>query len=145
VQVVEGEETWGLSGDPEDVRRILLGKLTAAEKGGGYLTDKTTGERLTPEKIDIMVKERATVIGAPSVHMQFTFRGGDAVRFFCKIALAAGFKSSVRISDVQQWRTGCEKNWDGQMRISKFQASFGHSSLRQMFRSSTSSRCRIPM
>jgi hypothetical protein len=92
VQHVEGKVAWDLSGDPEDVRRILLGKLAAVEKSGGYLTDNLTGERITLEAIDIMVKNRSIVLDPPSVSTHCSFSGGDAVRFLCKMALAAGFK-----------------------------------------------------
>jgi hypothetical protein len=74
------------------VRRILLGKLDAVEKSGGHLTDLLTGERLTREKINLMSEERSVVVPGPSIEMHASIRGGDAVRFFCKIALSAGFK-----------------------------------------------------
>ena len=36
VQEVDGKETSSIPGDPEDVRRILLGKREPTEKRGGY-------------------------------------------------------------------------------------------------------------
>lgn len=92
VRHVDGKEKWDLSGDPEDLRKILLGKLAAVEKAGGYLTDEETGERLTPEKIDNIIKARSKVIEAPVINFSTSFDGGDAVRFMCKIALSAGYE-----------------------------------------------------
>lgn len=91
VRHVDGKERWDLSGDPEDLGKILLGKLAAVEKTGGYLTDEETGERLTPEKIDSIIKARSKVIESPVINFSTSFNGGDAVRFLCKIALSAGY------------------------------------------------------
>lgn len=92
VRQVDGKDKWDLSGDPEDVKKILLGKLAATEKTGGYLTDDLTGERMTPETIDSMIKNRSKMRNSPSISVHSSFSGGDAVRFFCKMALSAGFK-----------------------------------------------------
>jgi hypothetical protein len=92
VRQVGGKDKWNISGDPEDIRKILLGKLAATEKTGGHLTDDLTGDRMTPDTIDSIINSRSKVLEPAFIKSSFSFSGGDAVRFLCKIALSAGFK-----------------------------------------------------
>jgi hypothetical protein len=92
VEVVKthDQERLKVSGDPMDVKRILLGKLASAEKEGKTLRDEH-GSPLTRESIEAMIDEKSIMHENPSVLMTLQIDSYDAVRFFCKMALAAGF------------------------------------------------------
>lgn len=80
-----------ISGDPEDVKRILLGKLAAAAKDHKTVTYKD-GTPVTPESIDRLVQEQSVTIGNPSVLIELDLDAAVMDRFFCKVALAAAYR-----------------------------------------------------
>jgi hypothetical protein len=90
VSKTDDQEQLKVSGDPTDVRRILLGKLASAEKQGKAVRDER-GNLLTRESIEAMIAEKSIIHENPSVLMTLKIDSYDAVRFFCKMALAAGF------------------------------------------------------
>jgi hypothetical protein len=49
------------------------------------------GTPVTPESIDRLIAEQSVSVPQPSVLIKLELRGTDAVRFFCKVALATGF------------------------------------------------------
>jgi hypothetical protein len=83
-------DLWKVSGDPQQVKLILLGKLKAVTEKGKTMTHPD-GTPVTPESIDRLVAEESVVVPNPSILLKLDLSGFDAVRFFCKVALAAGF------------------------------------------------------
>ena len=79
-----------ISADPQLARRILLGKLEAATKQGKTMTHQD-GAPVTPESIERYIAERSVAVPQPSILIKLQLSGFDAVRFFCKVALATGF------------------------------------------------------
>jgi HNH endonuclease len=90
VAKTDDQEQLKVSGDPMDVKRILLGKLASAEKEGKTVRDEH-GNLLTRESIEAMIVEKSITHESFSVLMTLQIDSYDAVRFFCKMALAAGF------------------------------------------------------
>jgi hypothetical protein len=86
----DAQEMLNVSGDPMDARRILLGKLSSVEKAGKTLSDEF-GNLVTKERIEALIAEKTTVHENPSVLITLHIDPYDAVRFFCKLALATGF------------------------------------------------------
>jgi hypothetical protein len=90
VKTTDGFERFEVFGDPEDVKRILLGKLASVEEQGKSIRDDF-GNVLTRESIEAMISERSVTHPNPSVLLTWQPSAYDAVRFFCKTALAACF------------------------------------------------------
>lgn len=84
------QERLRISGDPMDAKNILLGKLASVGAVGKKLRDEL-GNVVTKESIEIMIAERSVIHENPSVLMTLHIDPYDAVRFFCKLALATGF------------------------------------------------------
>ena len=85
-----GGELITVSADPQLARQILLGKLVAVTKQGKTMSHRD-GTPVTPESIDRLIAEQSVSVPQPSVLIKLELRGTDAVRFFCKVALATGF------------------------------------------------------
>jgi hypothetical protein len=79
-----------ISADPQLARTILLGKLEATRKQGKTMTHRD-GTPVTPESIDRLIAEQSVAVPQPSILIKRELSGFDAVRFFCKVALATGF------------------------------------------------------
>lgn len=79
-----------ISADPQQAKQILLGKLEAATKQGKAMTHQD-GAPVTPESIDRLIAEQSVAVAQPSILLKLQLSGYDAVRFFCKVALATGF------------------------------------------------------
>jgi hypothetical protein len=79
-----------ISADPQEARKILLGKLESATKQGKTMTHQD-GTPVTPESIDRYIAQHAVTVNQPSILIELQLNGVDAVRFFCKVALATGF------------------------------------------------------
>jgi hypothetical protein len=79
-----------VSADPQLARTILLGKLEATRKQGKTMTHRD-GTPVTPESIDRLIAEQSVAVPQPSILLKLELSGFDAVRFFCKVALATGF------------------------------------------------------
>ena len=85
-----GRELITISADPQQAREILLGKLAAATKQGKTMTHQD-GTPVTPESIERYIAEHSVAVAQPSILIKLELSGTDAVRFFCKVALATGF------------------------------------------------------
>lgn len=79
-----------ISADPEEARKILLGRLKSATKHGKTMTHQDVTP-VTPESIDRYISEHSVPVNQPSILLKLDLNGVDAVRFFCKVALATGF------------------------------------------------------
>lgn len=79
-----------ISADPQQARQILLGKLEAVTKQGKAMTHQD-GSPVTPESIERYIAEHSVAVPQPSILIKLQLSGLDAVRFFCKVALATGF------------------------------------------------------
>jgi hypothetical protein len=79
-----------ISADPEQARQILMGKLERATKLGKAIAHQD-GTPMTAESIDRYIAEHSVAIPQPSILIKLDLSGLDAVRFFCKVALATGF------------------------------------------------------
>lgn len=67
-----------------------MGKLDAATKQGKAMTHED-GTPVTPESIERYIADHSVAVPQPSILIKLQFSGVDAVRFFCKVALATGF------------------------------------------------------
>jgi hypothetical protein len=85
-----GRDLITISADPQQAREILMGKLEAATKQGKAMTHQD-GTPVTPETIERYIAEHSVAVPQPSVLIKLQLSGSDAVRFFCKVALATGF------------------------------------------------------
>jgi hypothetical protein len=79
-----------ISADPQQAKKILLGKIESSAKRGKSMTYQD-GTPVTPESIDRLIAEKSVAISQPSILIKLQLNGCDAVRFFCKVALATGF------------------------------------------------------
>jgi hypothetical protein len=79
-----------ISADPQEARKILLGKLESATKQGKTMTLQD-GTPATPESIDRYIAQHAVTVNQPTILIELQLNWVDAVRFFCKVALATGF------------------------------------------------------
>ena len=79
-----------ISADPQQARQILLGKLEAVTRRGKTMTHQD-GTPVTPESIERYIAEHSVAVPQPSILIKLQLSGFDAVRFFCKVALATGF------------------------------------------------------
>jgi hypothetical protein len=86
--VPEGEQ-WSLSGDPESVKAILLGKLTSVQAKGGQITD-LGGTVLDASNVDPFLKATLSTTLSPDIVKTIHFDYLQFRRFFAKLALAAG-------------------------------------------------------
>jgi HNH endonuclease len=80
-----------ISADPQEARKILLGRLESAIKQGKAMTHQV-GTPVTPASIDRYIAQHSVTVNQPSILIKLQLNGVEAVRFFCKVALAIGFK-----------------------------------------------------
>ena len=85
-----GRDLIMIPADPEQARQILMGKLARATKLGKAIAHQD-GTPMTAESIDRYIAKHSVAIQQPSVLIKLELSGLDAVRFFCKVALATGF------------------------------------------------------
>lgn len=85
-----GRDLIMISADPEQARQILMGKLDRATKEGKAIAHQD-GTPMTSESIDRYIAQHSVAIPQPSILIKLELSGLDAVRFFCKVALATGF------------------------------------------------------
>ncbi len=93
VEKTDGAEHsyYRFSGDPEQVRQIMLGKLVAAINEGKAVTHED-GTPVTPESIDRLVKEQSVASDNLSILLKLDIDVAAMDRFFCKVALAAAYR-----------------------------------------------------
>jgi hypothetical protein len=87
--LIGGVEHWSVSGDREDVRRIVEGKLKSLTAKGGQMKDED-GRVLGLDNLKTSIDAREAETLNPSIHKKIQINRLDNMRFFAKLALATG-------------------------------------------------------
>ncbi len=89
ITAAAGREYWAVSGDPADVRRVLMGKLERLTKKGKQMRD-AEGRALGPDELEAYIAAGDVQTLNPGILKTIHFDHAAFTRFFAKLALATG-------------------------------------------------------